>query len=248
MQLDFDPSEPQTEEDNSIFLSVGDLMSGLLMIFALLFSIVFIQYQVAIQEQKRLLKEAEQLKQQVEQYEKAFRELPLLLRTQLEAELGTGGFEVDPETGDLIIADKILFDENVTTLKPAGQAFLRQFIPVYSNIIFSLPPEIAGQITAISLEGSTSSSGPDQDNMDVSLSRASSVYQYIFNDPTFPNFPTKAQLRQRILVAGRGEIDANQKTIIASDRRVTFQFQVRPPTLADFTQSATPPVPAPTTP
>ncbi|MEB3163026.1 MAG: OmpA family protein [Prochlorothrix sp.] len=244
MQLDVNPSEPQEEEDNSIFLSIGDLMSGLLMIFALLFSVVFIQYQEALMK-------AEQLKQQVEQYEQAFQQLPLLLRTQLEAELGTGRFEVDPETGDLIIADEILFDENVATLKPAGQAFLRQFIPVYSNIIFQLPPEISRQITTISVEGSTSSSGLDQDNMDLSLSRASSVYQYIFNDPTFPNFPTKAQLRQKMLVAGRGEIDANQQTIAASDRRVTFHFQVRPPTLADFTQSvpsAPSAVPTPTNP
>lgn len=241
MPLDVNPSGPQEEEDNSIFLSIGDLMSGLLMIFALLFSVVFIQYQEALMK-------AEQLKQQVEQYEQAFQQLPLLLRTQLEAELGTGRFEVDAETGDLIIADEILFDENVATLKPAGQAFLRQFIPVYSNIIFQLPPEISRQITAISLEGSTSSSGPDQDNMDLSLSRASSVYQYIFNDPTFPNFPTKAQLRQKMLVAGRGEIDANQQTVAASDRRVTFHFQVRPPTLADFTQSAPSAVSTPTNP
>jgi len=73
--------------------------------------------------------------------------------------------------------------------------------------------------------------------MDLSLRRASAVYQYIFNDASFPKFATKDRLRERMLVAGRGELDANKIRVDAKDRRVTFRFQVRRP---NFLESENP--------
>jgi len=213
---------PQEEEENSVMLSIGDLMSGLLMVFALLFIIVFVQYQVALVKSK-------ELERKVQQYEKAFKDLPEIVRSRLEKVIGKGSFAVDPKTGDLQIGDRILFDEDSATLNANGRAFLRQFIPAYSNIIFTLPVELESQVTRISVEGSTSSSGSDRENMDLSLRRASAVYQYIFNDASFPKFDTKDRLREKMLVAGRGELDANKTTVDPKDRRVTFRFQVRRP-------------------
>lgn len=213
---------PPEEEENSVMLSIGDLMSGLLMVFALLFIIVFVQYQIALAKSR-------ELEIRVQKYEKAFKELPEIIRTRLEQAIGKGAFIVDPKTGDLQIGDRILFDEDSSTLNANGKIFLKQFIPAYSQIIFTLPPELETQVTRISLEGSTSSSGSDRENMDLSLRRASAVYQYIFNDPSFPSFATKNRLRERMLVSGRGELDADKNKINAKDRRVTFRFQVRRP-------------------
>jgi len=221
---------PQEEEENSVMLSIGDLMSGLLMVFALLFIIVFVQYQVALVKSK-------ELERKVQQYEKAFKDLPEIVRSRLEKVIGKGSFAVDPKTGDLQIGDRILFDEDSATLNANGRAFLRQFIPAYSNIIFTLPVELESQVTRISVEGSTSSSGSDRENMDLSLRRASAVYQYIFNDASFPSFKTKNKLRDKMLVAGRGELDANKTIVEAKDRRVTFRFQVRRP---NFLESENP--------
>jgi outer membrane protein OmpA-like peptidoglycan-associated protein len=206
---------PQEEEENSVMLSIGDLMSGLLMVFALLFIIVFIQ--------------AKSLERKVQKYEQAFKDLPEIVRSGLEKAIGKGSFAVDPKTGDLQIGDRILFDEDSATLNANGKIFLKQFIPAYSKIIFTLPPELESQVTRISVEGSTSSSGSDRENMDLSLLRASAVYQYIFNDASFPSFETKDRLREKMLVAGRGELDANKATVDPKDRRVTFRFQVRRP-------------------
>jgi outer membrane protein OmpA-like peptidoglycan-associated protein len=205
----------QEEEENSVMLSIGDLMSGLLMVFALLFIIVFIQ--------------AKSLERKVQKYEQAFKDLPEIVRNGLEKAIGKGSFAVDPKTGDLQIGDRILFDEDSATLNANGKIFLKQFIPAYSKIIFTLPPELESQVTRISVEGSTSSSGSDRENMDLSLLRASAVYQYIFNDASFPSFETKDRLREKMLVAGRGELDANKATVDPKDRRVTFRFQVRRP-------------------
>jgi outer membrane protein OmpA-like peptidoglycan-associated protein len=214
---------PQEEEENSVMLSIGDLMSGLLMVFALLFIIVFVQYQVA-------LNKAEKLKKEVEIYKEAFKNLPAIIRSELEKAIGKGSFAVDPKTGDLQIGDRILFDEDSATLNANGKTFLKQFIPAYSKIIFDLKEiNLDNQVTRISVEGSTSSSGSDRENMDLSLRRASAVYQYIFNDASFPKFDTKERLREKMLVAGRGELDANKDKVDAKDRRVTFRFQLRRP-------------------
>ncbi len=212
----------QEEEENSVMLSIGDLMSGLLMVFALLFIIVFVQYQVAFQK--------------IRKYEEAFKNLPEIIRSELEKAIGKGSFAVDPKTGDLQIGDRILFDVDSATLNSNGKAFLRDFIPAYSNIIFKLPNELQEQVSRISIEGSTSSSGTDQENMDLSLRRASAVYQYIFSDRSFPNFETKSKLKKKMLVAGRGLLDANQKIVDAKDRRVTFRFQVRRPNFLEPTK------------
>ncbi len=206
-KLQLEPPQEE-EEENSVMLSIGDLMSGLLMVFALLFIIVFVQYQVALNEAKKLRRE-------VEEYERAFEKLPLIIRSELEKAIGKGSFSVDPKTGDLQIGDRILFDEDSATLNTNGRKFLRQFIPAYSKTIFTLPDQLGEQVTRISIEGSTSSSGSDRENMDLSLRRASAVYQYIFNDASFPRFDTKNRLRERMLVSGRGELDANQIHVFA---------------------------------
>lgn len=54
--------------------------------------------------------------------------------------------------------------------------------------------------------------------------RSASVYNYIFYDMNFPN---KAPLSQKILAAGRGEIESDKKRDNPGDRKVVFRFQFR---------------------
>lgn len=203
----FEQFEPDTEveEDNSgIWLSISDLMSGLLMFFALLFIVVQVQLQ---------------------EYQELYKKLPLAIQQALQQKLGDKyAFEVDPETGGVTIGDSILFDEGSAKLKPAGKQFLKEFIPVYSNVIFS-DKLFDRQITRVVIEGHTSSKGSDRDNMELSLGRALSVSDYIFSQQL--NFDTKTQFKQKILTSGRGEIDANQSKDNSSDRKVVFRFQFR---------------------
>lgn len=203
----FEQFEPDTEaeEDNSgIWLSISDLMSGLLMFFALLFIVVQVQLQ---------------------EYQELYKKLPLAIQQTLQQKLGDKyAFEVDPETGGVTIGDSILFDEGSAELKPAGKQFLKEFIPVYSNVIFS-DKLFDRQITRVVIEGHTSSKGSDQGNMELSLGRALSVSDYIFSQQL--NFDTKTQFKQKILTSGRGEIDANQSKDNSSDRKVVFRFQFR---------------------
>jgi outer membrane protein OmpA-like peptidoglycan-associated protein len=135
----FEQFEPDTEaeEDNSgIWLSISDLMSGLLMFFALLFIVVQVQLQ---------------------EYQELYKKLPLAIQQALQQKLGDKyTFEVDPETGGVTIGDSILFNEGSANLKPAGKQFLKQFIPIYSDVIFS-DTLFESQITRVVIEGHTSS-------------------------------------------------------------------------------------------
>jgi len=72
------------EEKSGVYLSISDLMSSLLMIFAMLFITAQIQLQVKI-------KEAETLKIQIEKYKKAVDELPLRILNALEGKMGGQG-------------------------------------------------------------------------------------------------------------------------------------------------------------
>jgi outer membrane protein OmpA-like peptidoglycan-associated protein len=160
------------EQDSGIWLSIGDLMSGLLMFFALLFITVMVQ---------------------LKQYQEAFDKLPLVILNTLRQEVPGGDkLEVDPRTGDVSIPDAILFDEGSAELKPAGRQFLRSFIPVYSNVIFS-NDEFDNMITRVIIEGHTSSFGDERENMQLSLQRALSVSDYISS----LNFPTQSQFKYR---------------------------------------------------
>lgn len=216
----FERFEPDTEaeEDNSgIWLSISDLMSGLLMFFALLFIAVQVQLQQEIIRAQRLEKE-------LETYKKVIDQLPLRIISAIEGKFGEGILEIDPKTGDVKIGDRILFDEGSAELKPTGKQFLKRFIPIYSDVIFS-DPLFENQVTRVVIEGHTSSKGSDKANMELSLRRALSVSDYIFSQQF--GFKTKQQFQQKILASGRGEIDADQTKDNPSDRKVVFRFHFR---------------------
>ena len=217
--------EMEEEEDSSVLLSIGDLMSGLLMLFALL----FITVQIQLSEKVKLLDEkiiqVDKLRQELQQYQNAFQGLPQIIVNALEGKIGDKDvFTVDSGTGDVSIRDRILFDDNSSVLKPEGKKFLQAFIPLYSQVLFA-NKQFEKQIARVVVEGHTSSTGSEQKNMELSLRRALAVANYIFSDEV--DFPKKADLQQKILVSGRGEVDANPIKNEAVDRKVVFRFQFR---------------------
>jgi len=213
-ELDLDDEQDQ---ESGVWLSISDLMSGLLLFFALLFIATQIQLQKKIEELRK--------------YEEALKNLPLVVQTAIEEGVGGDAVEVDPETGDVSLDDKILFAEGESELKPEGKAFLNKFIPIYSDVIFS-DEQFESEIARVVIEGHTSSKGSDEVNRALSLERALSVANYIFSEQL--NFPNEKRFEEKILISGRGEIDANQSLDDAKDRKVTFRFQLRRPDFSNF--------------
>lgn len=199
--------EPEIEEneDGNIYLAIGDLMSGVLMVFALLFITTLLQLQEA---KEQLVKQRR------------------IFVGELVGQLKGNAIDVkvNEATGDVSVRESILFDEGSAELKPAGKAELRKFIPIYSNVIFS-DPLFEREIARVIIEGHTSSKGAYEKNMELSLMRALAVTRYIFGDEI--EFATKQELTQKIMAAGRGEIEAEQKYDDPNDRKVVFRFQFR---------------------
>jgi len=200
-ELELD-TELQEEQDSGVYLSIGDLMSGLLIFFALLFITVMVQ---------------------LKQVQDRVSELPQQLIEALQG-LPQGKIEIDKKTGDISIPDAILFDKGSAELKPEGKKFLRDFIPPYSDFIFS-NAAFEDTVTRVIVEGQTSSQGGDQYNMDLSFKRSLSVYNYIFSKEL--NFKNKSKFKTKLMAAGRGEVEANQKIDDPRDRRVVFRFQLK---------------------
>ena len=190
-------------DDSSVWLSVGDLMSVLLMIFALL-----------------LISALAQVSKDFERTH----DTRVEIIEDMNRALTTSGVEVraDPETGEIAILDSILFDVNQSILKPSGQQFLDAFIPIYAKTIFQRE-KTAREINQIIIEGHSSSEGEFNHNMTLRVLRANSVAEYI-NRMTFDN---KHSFFQKILVAGRGSLDSDKINPIDADRKVKFRFQFK---------------------
>lgn len=212
--LERDEEDEQTSE---VWLAIGDLMSGLLLFFALLFIVTQVQLQQKIAELAR--------------YKAVVEKLPLAILAAIEQEVGGNAIAVDPETGDVNLDDRILFAEGQAELKPEGKAFLRDFIPTYSEVIFS-DAVFEEQVVRVVIEGHTSSQGSDIANRELSLQRALAVTNFIFSEEF--DFPNKRRFESKILISGRGEIDANQTIDDPRDRKVTFRFQLRRPNFSQL--------------
>ena len=199
-----EPTELVGEEDAGIWLSIGDLMSGLLLVFVLLFVAAILQLQDYIEQSTD-------------------RRVFIIQSLQQKFDEQNIDAAVDEETGDISIAGSVFFDENKYTLLEEGEVFLDRFIPVYSEVIFS-NELIEEEIVRVVMEGHTSSLGLDHKNMRLSLERANSVTNYILTEMDFPD---KERFIKKMQASGRGEIDADQSTNSEADRRVIFRFKFK---------------------
>ncbi|MCT7962809.1 OmpA family protein [Laspinema sp. D1] len=197
--------EEEETDNSSFYLAIGDLMSGVLMVFALLFITTLLQLQEA--------------KEQLSQHRRIF--VGELVGHLKGNEIDV---KVNEETGEVSVREAILFDEGSTQLKPEGKAELSKFIPLYSQLIFS-HPDFEREISRVIIEGHTSSKGSYEANMELSLMRALAVTRYIVSEEL--QFASKAELTAKVMAAGRGEIEAEPEYDHPTDRKVVFRFQFR---------------------
>ncbi|MGF1736510.1 OmpA/MotB family protein [Photobacterium satsumensis] len=190
-------------DESGVWLSVGDLMSVLLMIFALLLISALVQISEAHEESQNTR---------------------IVIIKGINDALESAGIEVtaDSTTGDISIMDSILFDHNDYKLKASGKAFLNEFIPIYSNVIFQ-SEATAEEVSRIVIEGHSSSEGRFERNMELSVLRANSVSKYISS----MQFDHKPPFFEKVAISGRGPIEANQDKTDPADRKVKFRFQFK---------------------
>ena len=204
-------------EGNIFWITMTDLMTGLVMVFIVMFFYTYMTSHMEIIKQN-LAKE------------NATKELKASLEAQnLDA-------TVDAITGVVKISDLELFELGSYTLSEKGKAYLDKFAPTYFNSIFS-NNFLNKNIEKIIIQGHTDSQtfkgkyNEDEQymkNMELSLNRAFSVANYMSQTPY--NKENGDKLRKMILVEGASfsqPIILNGKEDYQKSRRVELKIVMK---------------------
>lgn len=217
------PKQEQ-EEENVFWVTMSDMLLGLMMVFMVLFTMAMTGY-----TQKKI-------QQQVTQSEVAKE----LIKNMKEQNINV---QIDKMTGQVKISELELFDLNSYTLSNKGRQYLDKFIPVYINTIFS-NPKLYTRINNIVVEGHTDSqtfksvSSKEEQftkNMDLSLLRANAVEDYIFK--TNYNRKYTPNLTKTLVVEGKSftePIMVNGKEDYCKSRRVELKLIIKDSNVQDF--------------
>lgn len=171
------PADSLVQQDEH-WISMSDLMAGLMMVF-LFISVAFMRY---VQVERDKVKEVAVAYQnsQVALYEELSREF--------ESDLIQWDAEVDQATLEFRFnSPEVLFDTGQNSLKPQFKVILNSFFPRYLSVIKNFKKDIS----EIRIEGHTSSvwsSSTSGDvayfnNMELSQGRTRSVLQYVYSMP-----------------------------------------------------------------
>jgi chemotaxis protein MotB len=151
-------------------------------------------------------------------------------------EFVSGGIEVRTDPKDplgllvLVPEDLLGFRLDRADISPAGNAFLRAFIPKLSAVVCS--PRFAQEVNSIIVEGHTDSSGTARHNWDLSQKRSMSVVRASLDILDDGGMRQEKTAFLRLLSAtGRGSAelvkDASGAENTRMSRRVIFKLRFR---------------------
>ena len=163
--LPFTNNKPQNEEQ---WLSVSDLMAGLMMVFLF----------ISIALMRESMKEKDNMKNIAVTYQDTQVAIYNALNNEFKDELKKWDATIDEDTLTFTFkSPKTLFDNNKSKLKDKYKEILEDFFPRYLIIILNFK----NSISEIRIEGHTSSLGTYFYNMKLSQDRTRSVLEYIYN-------------------------------------------------------------------
>ena len=203
------------EEGAGYWISFSDLMSGVLIVFILLFIYKILDYQNNIESKEKMIQDLSSTRMQI------------ISMLQEEFEKENIDIVIDPKTGAIRLSEAILFDYGENNLKDEGKVFLERFIPIYAKILFG-SEEIKSQVSQIIIEGHTDTEGDYIFNLQLSQERALSVVEHLLR-PEF-NYENKQDLQYVLTANGRSfsETINNEDGSVNADasRRVEIKFRL----------------------
>lgn len=203
-------------EDTNYWLSVGDLMASILIIFILLFISKTLETGKELQKKETIIENFTSIKKKI------------IAKLRNEFDKKNIKIDIDPQTGAIKIDDKILFNTGEYTLKQEGKEYLNSFIPVYVNLLLN-DKEIKSELSQIIIEGHTDDVGSYIYNMELSQKRAFEVIKYIYSE--MGDFEGKRELEEYVTANGRSKIklvkNEDGKVNKEKSRRVEFQFKLK---------------------
>lgn len=179
------------KSDDSLWASISDLMSGLMILF--LFIAVAFMSQVS-KENVVIKQEQKAIKEIIETYELIRMNIYKDLSNEFKDDLEIWKIEIDPT--DLSVTFKepeVFFHTGSSKLKPEFQDILNDFFPRYINIIYG---KYKDNIEEVKIEGYTSSEWNKDSaildsyfaNMELSQNRTRNVLKYVMNLPDISEY------------------------------------------------------------
>ncbi len=173
--------------DDSEWVSISDLMAGLMLIF-LFIAIIYIRVQVAdkekaIAESRALATTQEQIQEIVVTWQRSSEEIVVALQDEFRDDLDRWNAEIDADNLTIRFkAPDVLFEEGKAELQPRFKDILRDFFPRYLRVL----REYLDVIDEVRIEGHSSSewiAGMDPvdaffRNMKLSQDRTRSVLEF----------------------------------------------------------------------
>lgn len=227
------------EEEESYFISMADMMVGLLFVFIILLLYFALQFQ----QKSRALSDATTVRTEILES----------LRDEIRRANPNLRIEINPTTGVLSLPAEVLFASGQDRLSPEGQQAIRtvgaammRVLPCYTIPRRAQDCRYDGErsIDAIFIEGHTDANpitpnGRISDNLDLSAFRATNAFRELRGaNPDL--LALQNRLRQPILsVSGYGEARPASSTDISLNRRIDLRFLMDTPSPEDLTQMLT---------
>lgn len=212
----FRPTVNNEGDENVFWVTMSDLLLGLVVVFLVLFVFTITGYtQNKINEKET-------------QFEVIEKIVLALSKNNIKV-------DVDKFSGTIKISDLELFELNSWELSEKGKDYMSKFVPVYLNTIMT-DKKVKENISQIIIEGHTDSQNfagaktPQEQyyrNMDLSLKRASSVAQYIVFAQYDGKSDYESELFKLISVEGKGSsvpIIVDGKEDFSKSRRVELKI------------------------
>ncbi len=208
----------------SEWLSIADMMAGLMMVFML----VAVGFMLQVEEQRDAMAEVAQA------YASTRSDLDAAVREEFAEDLADWGAQILPDSRFRFRRPEVLFAVNSAEVTPRFAAILDDFFPRYLAILQR--PEFLSEITELRIEGHTSSiwQGAQSDsdaylnNADLSQARSLAVLRYAYGLST----PASRQWLQGVLRANglsSAQLVRDDAGIedAAASRRVEFRVLTR---------------------
>lgn len=205
---------------NEHWISMSDLMSGLMLVF-LLIAIAYMRY---VQVEKDKIKEV------AVAYQNAQVALYKALEEEFDKDLPRWDAEIDKSNLEFRFkSPEVLFDKGRYNLKPSFQNILDDFFPRYLQVLGNFREHIA----EVRIEGHTSSDWDGAESLDeayfnnmvLSQGRTREVLQYLFLMPSVHH--EREWLKKTFAAVGFSSahpvLDENGSESSEKSRRVTFK-------------------------
>lgn len=135
---------------------------------------------------------------------------------------------VDQQTGEINMDSAVLFDVGSATVSGEGKELLKQFMEVYTSVVFR--DKYEGFLSKILVEGHTDTSGGYELNMKLSQDRADNVMAYCLSSECGVQSQYLTELEAMMQAQGHGYnnpvLDADGQVDMDASRRVAFRFVI----------------------